>query len=325
MSISYRNLVKQSLIIIWKYKFLWVFGIFAALFNTFEIFKFLNPNLARNQALKFWLFLKSNFSYNVISQLANKSILYFILLILFILLSAAVVIFFIWLAIRSQVSLIQTVKNIYDGKKVSFKNSFIIGKGQFYKLLVLNIGSKFLISILGFLMLLPNILAMYFIKNKFSSLFFQGFSFILSIFLLLAAFFIYFIVLYSIIYIVLYKKDLIYSIKKGYSLFSNNFLISFEVMFLLFIITFVVSIVSGLFLKILMVFLLVLFSLSKSWLGYIISIFLSFIVLCLLLTLIGAFTSFQFTLWSLLFFRLTENKYIGFLKRLFSSFQRKSS
>lgn len=314
MKLSYRELLAKSFEVTWKYKFLWALGIFAGLFNSIEIFRFLDQTQARENLIRIWTYLSINLAPSTFADLYQQSIWAVILYVLMLLAFAAIGIFFLWLAVSAQAAIIKQATA--PARNNSFGKSLHIDKSTFWNVFTLNLGSKFIIIVLGVAVTIPQ-LASYWIQSQYAQTIARSTTIGLLILFLLLAIFIYFSVLYAINYVVIEKRSAKDAIHEGVVLFTKNLTISIETGLLLLFITLVLSNISVVIINILFIFLGVLFGLASSVFGLVIGSLLFLIVLGITLAFIGAVTVFQITLWALLFQKLTQKEYKGFLHRLF--------
>lgn len=320
---SYRKILKQALSIVWKYKHLWFFGLFASLAvagGTMEYqfltqsfgqglisgsYQNLNGLLALSEFLQtVWLGLTSLFSQDIIYILNALTI---------ILLAGSFLFFFIWLAISSQAALIDNVKKIIVPKKkinvASLREGLTVGNHHFWSVLALNILIKILMGFSFFIVSLP----LLFLVLQDSPAFIISYTILFVIFVPVAVS-LSLIVKYAISTRVLENKSIVASLESGWHLFRKNWLISLEIALLLFIISFLASFV------ILIAMAIVFFPLF--WLGLALAInWISYlmIILALIVTIVfgSILTTFQVTTWTDLYLHLKDNKGVAKLERIF--------
>lgn len=320
---SYRSILKQAWAIVWKHKYLWFFGLFASLAvagGSME-YQFLAQtmdqglinssyqNLSGILAIgdlcqQLWLGVINLFSQNIVVILNALTFLLLFLLLVFI---------FVWLAINCQAALIDNVKKILSAKKkapvFSIREGLTNGSRHFWSVLGLNILIKALICFAFFIASLP----LLFLVASDNYTFVIIYTILFTIFIP-AAVSLSLIIKYAISDCVLEDDKMVDSMKNGWKLFKNNWLISLEVALLLFLISFLAS-----FILLLIIFILFF---PIFWLSLAFSLtWLSIIILILGLILIIVFgsilTSFQITTWTNLYLHLKENKGIAKLERIF--------
>lgn len=313
---KYSNILKQSWTITWKNKYLWFFGLFAAILgNGGDLDIIVRGFDHENKFFPFgfgWLantgiFTKDFFT-NIILLSATEPLSLFISLF-FILLSSLVLIFFIWLVISSQIAIVNNAVKIITNKKHNIKEGLNKGKEYFWQVLILNILLKLFIFVVFFIMLTTLLI-------KTSAL--QSFIFILLfvICLILAVIF-SFVIKYSICFVVIKGFNVINALKSGWSLFVKNWLISLEMAFLLFLLNFLV-----LFLLSPLFFVFIVFSKVVLYFGVWFLFISSAMLFLLLITLTGAILStFQITSWTSLFIELVSR---GGVSKLIKIFERKT-
>lgn len=320
---SYRSILKQAWLIVWKHKYLWFFGLFASLavaggsmeyqFATQGLgqglingsYQGLSGLLALSEVCQaFWLGIIDIFSQNIIVILNVLTIL---------LLVFALIAVFIWLAISSQAALVDNVKKIITTKKnlniLSIREGLTSGHRHFWSVLGLNVLIKILISFVFLIVCLPLLFMV--LSNSY---FFVVSYIILFVIFIPIAVSLSLIIKYAISYNVLENYSAIKSLESGWKLFKKNWLISLEVAIILFVINFLSSfillvIVSILFFPLL--FLSILF--SMTWL-----IFLLILLIIITAVIFGSLlTTFQVASWTNLYLHLKEEKGMAKLERIF--------
>lgn len=321
---SYRAIIKQALSVAWKHKYLWFFGLFAAILaggGAWE-YRLITNNFGNN-------IVDGSFSHlnNITAMgdlcsafgagLANifqQGFLSVLNALTIIIITLALLAVGIWLAATSQAALVNDVKKINNAKKkaldLSIRGGLTVGKDHFWAVLGLNILLKILLNIALFIVSFPLLFTL--VSDS-------SFLFILYI-----VFFVIFIPLgtglslaikYSIAARVLENKSFIASLEAGEKLFRKNWLVSLEMAVILFIINFLASAVIFLVIFIFLLPLIVLGALlSASWIIVVaILIAIAFVILA------GSFLStFQVATWTTLYTTLNEKGALAKLERLFS-------
>jgi len=320
---SYRTLLKQAWDIAWKHKYLWFFGLFAALVSgggswEYQIFSqnfnqglingsysYLSQILAFGELFKnFFTGLINLFNYNWYTIINALSVL---------LLSAILLIFFIWLAIISQIALVNGSKKIANSKKKDYSlnlhETITESHGHFWSVLALNFVNKILLFFFFIVASLPLLLMAVDNSTLFSYIYVILFVIFVP-FSLSASF----IIKYAICYNIIENESFVSAIEKSWSLFKKNWLISVEMAVGLFIINFLTS---GLILIIISLFLLPLLLLGLifklSWL-----VVLTMLMAIVTIAIFGSLlTTFQTASWTNLFIRIKDKGFLAKLERLF--------
>lgn len=320
---SYRTLLKQAWDIAWKHKYLWFFGLFAALVSgggswEYQIFtqnfnqglingsySYLSQILAIGELMKnFSTGFVNLFNYNWYTIINAFSV---------ILLSAILLIFFLWLAIVSQIALINGSKKISISKKKEYKLSLhetiTESHGHFWTVLALNIINKILLLFFFIIASLPLLLMA--INNSTLSSYIYVILFVIFVPVSLG---VSFIIKYAICYNIIDDESLVVSIEKAWRLFKKNWLISLEMAVGLFIINFLSS---GLILILISLFLLPLLLLGLifkfGWL-----VILTLIITIVIIAVFGSLlTTFQTASWTNLFIRIKDKGVLAKLERIF--------
>ena len=327
----YRNILKQSLRITWRNKYLWFFGLFAALItgegqvlihefgnNSSQSFleglkNFAETGIFSSNALEnIGILLKSDF--------VAMTILFIVGLIILILLA-----FLLWLSVISQVALIKESANIIINKiktkSSGIKNGIIGSANKFWPVFGLNLIIKIAIFTIFILINLPIIFTV--ANSNFSA---NLLYVILFVFFMPVAIIFSFIIKYGICFIVIKNNSFLDSIKNGWNLFANNWLVSIEVSFVLFFINFFAGLGAILLIVILSIpflFLILLFYELMSLAGSLVMIFLSLIVFLFIIMAVGSgLTVFQTASWTGLFIKLADGGIESKIMRIVGKFRK---
>jgi len=317
----YRNILKQAWQLTWRNKYLWWFGIFAALLGNGGEFEILFNNTGANpsQALfPAWqrIFSTGVFSGRTLTNIGNllkQDTLNIILILVACLIVLAICLFLVWLVIVSQAAVVNNSAAVIKQKKYTLKDGLDSGILNFWPVLVLNIIIKAAIYVLLVAISLP-------------AIFFQG-NFNANLFYIIAlviiapvAIILSFIMKYAVAYVVINKSKVVSAIKQSWRLFKENWLISFEMAIILFFINLLVGLAIVLVILVLAVPFLFLglifyysFSLVGSWLIAVLA-FASF--LFIVVTVGAALAVFQISSWTGLFLELEKKSGISKLVRL---------
>ncbi len=327
---SYRSILKQALNIAWGYKYLWVFGLFAAiaaasgayeyqfLINSFQVsalessYFHLGIFLAILEAIGLFLIgLVRVFSYDFVTILNTLTAI----IILFLLAAS-----FIWLSITSQAALVFVSKKVIVAKKrlseMPINDGLTEGHKHFWRVLALNVVIHVTIAIILSLISIPLIFMAERGSEYLAVIYTLGFIIFIPLAISLSL-----IVRYAIAFRVLENTGFYLSIKKAWQLFFKNWLISIEMGILLFFINFLAGFV-------------ILFSLGVLiWPYFIFALDYGFGLLAALLAgialiiiiLFGSFlTTFQISAWTGLFLELKNNRGEAKLERVFKKKTKKS-
>ena len=323
----YRNILKRAWEITWKFKYLWFFGLFAALLGNggeFEIisksFDINNPdNLNIIDSIKSFagtgIFSKQavgNVGQLVVNDPFNLLMLVIILLIVLILAG-----FMIWLTIISQAALVNNSANVISGKPHDLKSGVMNGADKFWPVFGMNLISRALTYLVFLAIGLPVVISISRANAVTASIvFIVSFLIFIPVAIILS-----FIVKYSIGYIIIKGEKFLESLKLGWLLFIKNWLISIEMAFILFFINFFVGIFLILILLILAIpFLFILFLLIKSGLFFnfwVVAMFALVLFLIIIILVGSALSVFQISSWTGLFIELVGRGGVSKIVRLF--------
>ena len=248
----YRPMLKEALSFTWKNKYLWFFGLFAALAGNGGAFNLGAKNLDKVENGGMWLVdfkeTINNWSLkfgalNLKEAVETIDVLGVVLFVLII----AVMIFFLWLAISCQAGLAYGAKQAVAGRNNIFGEVMKKGMSKFWPVLLLNILLNLVVLAVWGLISLPFII-LYVVS---SSAVWQAILIILSFIVLVPlTIMLSLIVRYALLYVVNEDKHVGEALKDGWSLFVKNWIVSLETGFLLFLI----NILSGLLLVVLTLF-----------------------------------------------------------------------
>ena len=329
----YRDILKQSIKLTWTYKYLWFFGLFAAWLEATGGYKIFVQGLNGEKSASF--FNKSEtiaetgiFSSNIFTNIAalfQTDTLAMITLLLVILIILALVVFLIWLTIISQVALVNNSAKLFASKisKIPKINEGIMsGIANFWPVTGLNILSKLIIGLSVLMIGLP----IFLFSAQTGGLANYLFIILFIIFIPIAIIF-SFVIKYAIAYVVIKGLSFIESIKAGWHLFTNNWLVSIEMALILFLTNFLVSLgilMAIMILAIPLLFLLLLFYKLLSIIGFWIILILGFfILLFVFMAGVASLTTFQISAWTKLFLELTSRGGASKLMRVIGGLTKK--
>lgn len=320
---SYRSILKQAWLVVWKHKYLWFLGLFASLAvagGSME-YQFITDSVSQGLIGGSYQNLSNVLALGDLGQqilagvvnLFSQNIILILNALSFFLLFLLLVFLFVWLAISCQAALVDNVKQILTAKRktpiFSFREGLTHGSKHFWPVLGLNILIKACICLAYFIASLP----LLFLVASDNYIFVIVYTILFTIFVPVAVS-LSLIIKYAISYCVLEDYSLVKSIEKGWKLFKNNWLISLEVALILFFISFLASFVA---LLILFILLFPIFWVSLSFSIVWLSIAILIIGLIFIIAFGSMITSFQVAAWTNLYLQLKENKGIAKLERIF--------
>jgi hypothetical protein len=317
----YRKIFKEALHSTWKNKYLWFFGLFAALFGTSGDYEIFSRFLTGDSSMVGWRAIQdtkvlSMQSFNTISDFMTEDPLSFMLTMFVALFILILIFFIIWLATVSQAALVNNAVALSAGRKVSFKDGVEVGGKNFWPVLGLNVFNKALISIIFLLIGMPLALS----AGR-SLVAYNFFYFLLFIVFVPVAIIISFIVKYAIAYKVIKGKPLLDCLKKSWQLFIENWLVSVEMAFILFFLNFLYGLAVLLLMLVLAVpflFLALIFYYMTSFTGFWLVATFALVLFFVLIALAGSFiAAFQIYSWTSLFVELTGRGATAKVVRMF--------
>ena len=313
----YRPIFKKAWEITKQNRFLWVFGLFAALAGNGGIYEILIKGFGRivsegeaNLMTSKWAWLTNFFSFPRLEDLYVRSPLFVSLLwVLFFVILAALA-FLIWIIVTSRGALVSSIKKIATRKKTDLHEGWTEGKKYFWPVLGLNLLSKALTFGLLILITVP---AMLFLTGQGGNVGLDLFLYILAFVIFTSlALFISFMAIYATCFVVMENKPFAESIRLSWKMFIKNWLISIEMALLLFGITIAAGVGIILFTLLYMIpvaLLLFAFSYLELTIGFWLIAFLATLGWFLALFFAGAIIStFQFSSWTLLFIEINKKK-----------------
>jgi len=322
MTSIYRPIIKNAWQILWRAKYLWFFGFFAALAATTrgEISLIIDNFYAVSEAGIFLEELRDLSAQGLLGGVGENLSTMFAnfgwgggLLILILL---VVVAFLIWLIVVGQAGLIGGAYKEYRKQPSDFLLSFRTGRQNFWKVLWLNIVHK--IIIYGSLLVVGITLALIYLNSGSEAV--KIILIILSFLILIPlAVIISLVMRYAIMFVVLRKEATGQAIKSAWGVFTRNWLVSIEMVILLFLVLlgFLLAIIiaSAVLIIPLSLIYYILFSLNVSGLLFGMVAFLILISFILLLWIFAAWSVFRNAAWVLLFEKLTESQVFSKIAR----------
>ncbi|MCK5211261.1 hypothetical protein KAJ89_01020 [Candidatus Parcubacteria bacterium] len=320
----YRDILGQSLKSAWHNKYLWFFGLFAALLGNageFELlFRGFNgktnaffPGLERLSETGIF----SLQIFKSLAQLSRQDPFSLFLALGVLLLIVLVSLFLMWLAITSQVALVHSAGRMRANKKHNFKESLNVGTKKFWPVFGLNIVFRVAVYTLFIVLSLPIISSLGKVDLALSSsLYIVSFILFIPISIIFS-----FIIKYAIAFVVIKEVGFLRAITQGWKLFVKNWLVSLEMAFLLFFINFLVGaalILVFLIISIPFFFMALLFAKFAFIFNFWAMVMVATVVYIVFIVLTGSFLSaFQITSWTSLFVELVSRGGVSKLIRVF--------
>ncbi|MDO8593275.1 MAG: hypothetical protein Q7R92_05990 [bacterium] len=320
----YRTILKQAWQLTWRNKYLWWFGIFAALLGNGGELEILFNNLGSNPAQALfpsWQRIAATgvFSPKTLTNigvLLKNDTLNIIFVLLACIAALAIFLFLVWLVVVSQAALVNNSAAVIKQKKNNFRDGLNSGILNFWPVFSLNILVKAAVYLLLTAIAWP---VFFFPGNSTANIFY-----IIALILLApAAIILSFIMKYAIAYAVIGKFKAGQAVKQSWRLFKENWLISFEMAIILFVINLLVGLgivlailtlaVPFLFLGLILFYS---FSAAGSWLVAILA-FACFIAIVVLAG--AALAVFQIASWTGLFLELDKKGGVSKLVRVVNS------
>lgn len=309
---TYREILKQSLITSWNNKYLWFFGLFAALFVGGEYEIITGSFLGRSQ--NFLIQLYSEGIFNVFNW-GKKFIESPLVTSMFLIIWIFIFVLFLFLLWLSNVSRIAIVNNIYlmkKNEKNDFQSGIASGMKFFWPVFAMSVFLSFITSISLYLISNPLFVKGSLLSDIFLILFFVvviAFVVVLS-----------FIVKYAIAFIVIRGNTFKQALVEAVKLFKSNWLISLEMAFVLFLLNVAAAALLFVCLATIAVpSLFLAFMIGKISAFVSFALFtLTFIFLFIFIVVFGSVLStFQISSWTMLFIELITGGAKSKLIRLF--------
>jgi hypothetical protein len=335
----YRKILSQALKITWRYKYLWFFGVFAAILGSGGEYEILINSFSGDPKQAIFPALQKVAETGVFSSktlvnighIAQNDPLSLLSLLAIYIGILALMAFLFWLAVISQSVLVNSAAAYQSGRKPNLAPNFgervrasvAKVKDKFWQVLGLNLLVKAVLYASFILVSLPII----FTITKPEFLFYKVLYFVLFILFIPFALSLSLLTKYSIAYVILKNNKFLEAIKSSWELFKENWIISVEMAFILFLINFLAS----------LVLILAVLSLAVPFLflGYVTSVIigsagawfiivLAFIALLSAVVLGGAVIStFQISSWTCLFSELTNKGATSKIERIVEGIKEK--
>ena len=319
----YRQILKKAYLIVRRYKFLWFFGIFAAIMGNGREIQMLSrasetvPNLPAE--INSWGVIFSQLTpFDLIKSFWNLILVAPGRAILFIGIFLLVFLFVIWMIMLSQAVLIYSSERINSNKSVDFRTSFNAVHHKVWDVLVLNILTRAILYIVLGILLLPFIGLIMINNGNAVGLF--GIILLSFIVIVPLAMIVNFVLKYAIIYTVIDGHGIWDSFTEAWRLFWKQWLVSIEFAIIMFVLNIVIILglfVALFFLAVPFLALGVILLNSQFVILANFSILFALLLFIILMVLVSAtFAVFQYSAWTLLFFELKKGKAYPKLLRL---------
>lgn len=322
MTSIYRPILKIAWQILWRARYLWIFGLLAVLVSNSGEFNLVVNNFYRlsdrSQSLLQWQsFYQQGILGNMWHNFRDLFVHFNLQTVILILVLVFLFLFILWLSVVAEAGLVAGTYREYRGQPVHFREVFALGRQNFWTVLWLNVLGKILIS--GLLAILSWPLVWLYFKHSSAA---WQFIFVLVSFIVLIpiAVIVSFLVKYAVMFAVLKKNSFKQAIVNGWHLFIKYWVVSIEMA----IIMFLVGMAAVLAMVILAVALVLPLALLLS-IVYILqvngimlfAVIFSLAIMAILLFWISALLStYQMTAWVVLFERLNESTVYAKVARL---------
>jgi len=316
---SYREILKKSLGIIWRHKYLWFFGLFASILGGMGSYKMPFSSSAESWNSSMFSGL-GNFSEQTMKN--GGAIHGFLQSFLtdpkatsiglsFLIILAVLLLFLLWLAIVSEAGLINNAAKIIksNGQKIktTISEGLRVGNNNFWSVLGYNLIAACFIVLFASLAGLPLVFL-----TASASPFLSFFYILLFIIFIPLALIVYFLAKYATCYKVLKNKHFLDSIVSALKLFKKNWIVSLEMALIIFVIdilSLIALILAGLILAIPYVFIAAVLTLVCSPSILVFAIIVAMLFACIVVVLYGAIlTTFKTVAWTEVFMNLSEKK-----------------
>lgn len=321
----YRTIIREALTFSLKKRYLWFFGLFAALLGNggeYEILLRLFQNSFNGSLIDILSVFSGGgvfstaFIKKIFSSFAADPFSGFLLFFLIVLFLVALV-FLVWLISVSQAAIVYAIAHSSQKETHTLSYGFRIGRKYFFSILGLNVIYFLSFSLALTIIGLPVYLYSTFLEAQ------GGLGIYLLTFFVFVPFAIIvsFVAKYALSYIVLHDYKLIDALWHGWNLFLTNWLVSLEMAMSLFLF----NLFFGLIGIIVLIFVATPFFIVSSvfisigsGIGTFSVLVLGIIVAFIVLAFIGMFlATFQYSAWTMLFLRFKERGVLSKLIRIF--------
>jgi len=316
---KYKEFILAAAKVVWHNKYLWFFGLFAAMLSSSEIYRLSGQT---GDWAESWRKLKSTgiFDAGIFSRmfdLAQYDLLGLVWRLLVLLAVLILGLFILWLAVVSQGALINNAAKIVLGKKTDFKDGLAGGRANLWPVFFFKAMEKIVIAALAALSFLPALAALNFSLNPWSRFFYSA---IISLIIVIAALFAL-AIRYGISYEIIKNLRFIEALKAGFGLLKNNWLVSIESGIIIFILNFLLSLTALMLASALTIpFVLLMFAFYKlafAW-GVTVILTVGIAVLFILVALTGGMLyAFNDVFWTIVFLKLQKENGGSWLRSMF--------
>lgn len=328
----YRKILSQALKITWRYKYLWFFGVFAAILGSGSEYEILINSFSGDPKQAIFPALQKIAETGVfnsktlvnIGHIAQSDPLSLLTLLAVYVGIFVLMAFLFWLAIISQSVLVNSAAAYQSGRKINLspvfgeriRSSVAKVKDKFWQILGLNILVKVVLYASFILVSLPIMFSI----TRPEMVFFKVLYFVLFILFIPFALSLSLLTKYSIAFSIVKNNKFFEAIKSSWKLFKENWIISIEMAFILFVINFLASLV--------LILAVLSLAIPFLFLGYVTSVIigsagawlivaLAFIVLLSGVIIGGAVIStFQISSWTCLFSELVNKGATSKIERI---------
>lgn len=321
----YRPILKRAWLITKKFKHLWFFGLFATILGSsgeYEMLLRVMPQSSANDGVigatlkSFWAGIENglNSDSGLIAGIINaiKTNPQSIILAAFIfLLAITVALFILWLAIISEIGLIKNIALASKNKKSTINSGIDFAVGKFWPVLAANAIMKIAVFIL---FVIAGLEISFLSSRGTAGTIVYYLSFIIFA---LITFAISFISRYQLYYIIIGKQKIIPALKSGWQLFKKNWMVSYEMGFILLVIslaTTIVTVFASLTVLSIPITLPAFFPI-EIWLASAIALIAIVTVLALNFFVAAFLTTFQWSCWTMLFDSIDKSQAISKISR----------
>ncbi len=318
---KYKELVITAAKVTWHYKYLWFFGLFAALLSNGGLYQSITG--ATNSSLTpDWKQLKETgvFDWSIINQMVafgqdDPLGLIWRLLVLVIVLILGI--FILWLAVVSQGALINSIAKINLGKRTDFKDGVNSGRANLWPVFFLKLIEKIVLVAVISLSWLPLLEIFNYSTNVWLR---SLYVFIIALIIILTAA-LALGIRYSLTYLIIKGARFIEALEAGFNLLVKNWLVSLESGIIIFILNFLLSSIILMFISALtipFIFLMfVFYKLALAW-GMTITLTAGVLILFILVALAGGLlAAFNDAFWMAVWLKIVKDKQTSWLGSIF--------
>jgi len=319
----YRPILKKAWQVTKRYKFLWFFGLFAALLGNGGEFEIFYNNFTRlREQPESMSAIRDLYAAGRFEEILHQASQFFsngsVLSIVYTILIIMLFLLLIWLIVISQSAIIFNVHKVKKGERSNFAESFQTGRRYFKPVFLVNLYSRLVVYVLFLISCAPFLY--FYLQNAATG---HLFTYMILSFIIFVpiGIIISFIAKYATAFVVIKGLSVNQAIKEGWRLFIRNWLISLEMAVVLFLVNLVAGVAFFIgFVLIALPFLLLalIFYTAASVTGLYIILVPAGIIFFVALIVGGSILSvFQFSAWTIMFMKLAEGKVFSKLIRIF--------